>query len=324
MKAFVTGATGFIGRRFIERLQREGVEVVALVRNERHGLPKGIRVVYGNILKPDSLGNSGLGCDRLYHLAAMITFDPRLREELLRVNGQGTSNLLAAARRWDVERSVVVSSACTVGLSYAEDHLLDEDSPLAEGLAKSNPYLESKLATEKAAMTAAKNQTVVVVNPTTVYGPGDRSLNSGTLIQKIASSIFMPVPPGGSNVVDVDDVVEGIMAAGEHGQTGRRYIIGGANLSFAQIFSTIAAVVGHTPMLIPLPNWMRKPVAGAAWFAGQLMNSRFLTPQIVDDMFAFKYYSSALAKQELGWTPQYSFQESVRRAWDFYQKEGLV
>lgn len=324
MKAFVTGATGFIGRRLVARLHGEGVEVIALVRNERHGLPESIRVIRGDVLAPDSIGESGLGCDRLYHLSALITFDPRRRDELLRVNGQGTANILTAACRWKVERSVVVSSACTVGMSYAKDHLLDEDSPLVGGLTKSNPYLESKLFTERAAMAAALVQPVVIVNPTTVYGPGDWTLNSGTLVVRMAKSFVMPVPPGGSNVVDVDDVVEGILAAGERGQSGRRYILGGENLAFAQIFSTIASVVGHHPRLVPLPGWICGPMAGAAWVAGRLVSSRFLTPQIVSDMFAFKYYSCVRAKQELGWTPRYSFQESVERAWAFYRREGLA
>jgi dihydroflavonol-4-reductase len=122
----------------------------------------------------------------------------------------------------------------------------------------------------------------------------------------------------------VDDVVEGILAAGERGQAGRRYILGGENLSFSHLFSTIAGVVGHRPLMMPLPIWMRKPAMGAAWFAGRFTANRFLTPQIVGDMFAYKYYSSALAKQEFSWIPRYSFKDSIRRAWDFYQQEGFI
>ena len=324
VKAFVTGATGFIGRRLVERLHQDGTEVTALVRNEQHGLPKGISTVCGDILAPDSLENSGLGCDRLYHLAAMITFDPRRKEELVRVNGLGTANVLEAACRWNVPRCVVMSSACTLGLSYAADHVLDEDSSPPEELANKNPYMKSKLATEKAAMDASTDTAVVVVNPTTVYGPGDWTLNSGALVVKIAQSRLIPVPPGGGNVVDVDDVVEGILAAGEHGQSGRRYILGGENLSFGQIFSTIASVVKHYPLMISLPGWMREPIALGISVAGRLVNNRFLTPQIVSDLFVFKYYSCPRAEQELGWVPRYTFPESVERAWAFYLREGLV
>jgi dihydroflavonol-4-reductase len=122
----------------------------------------------------------------------------------------------------------------------------------------------------------------------------------------------------------VDDVVEGIILGGERGQTGHRYILGGENLSFAETFSTIASEVGHRPLFVPFPRWMRRPMAGAAWVAGYVVGSRFLTPQIIGDMFAFKYYSSRRAKEELDWSPKYSFRESIGRAWHFYQREGLA
>lgn len=324
MKVFVSGATGFIGRRLVEKLNRKGIRVIALVRNDGHGLPDGTQTVCGDMLVPESLGKSGLGCDRLYHLGGMITFDPRKRDILIRVNGDGTKNVLEAAKRWNVERLVVVSSACTVGLSYSRDRLLDEDDPVVEKFVRDNPYMESKVIAEREALRAAKEQIVTIVNPTTVYGPGDYTLNSGTLVLKVARSGVMAVPPGGSNVVDVDDIVEGILMAGERGRTGRRYILGAENLEFGKIFSIIADVVGHRPRLVTLQGWMRRPTEVAVKIIGQLYRSRFLTPQIVRDMFAFKYYSNRRAKQEIGWTPRYSFQQSVERAWAFYRQEGMT
>ena len=324
MRALVTGATGFIGSRLVARLCEEGTEVVALSRRPARALPEGARFIAADVLEPDSLARAGDGCGRLYHLAALVTFDPRRREELLRVNGQGTANVLAAARRWGVERCVVVSSAITLGLSASPDTVLDEEARPTEAMARSNPYLASKLEAERMAAEAAGSQSVTIVNPTTVYGPGDWSLNSGTLIRKIARSRVVPVPPGGGNVVDVDDVVAGVLAAGEGGQPGRRYVLGGANLPFTEIFSTIADVVGHRPSWVRLPRWMRGPMAAAAWVAGRLTGNRFLTPQIVGDLFAFKYYSSARAERELGWTPAHAFRESVERAWAFYRSEGLA
>ena len=324
MRALVTGATGFIGSRLVARLHGEGSEVVALARREGRGLPEGVRFVRGDILAPESLGEAGRGCQRLYHLAARITFDPRRREELLRVNGQGTANVLAAARRWGAERCVVVSSACTLGLSRTSHRVLDEESVAATEEAERNPYLASKLEAERVAREAARDQAVVIANPTTVYGPGDWTLNSGTLVVKIARSRVIPVPPGGSNVVDVDDVVAGILAAGERGESGHRYVLGGANLTFAEIVSTISSVVGRRPLRVGVPGWMRWPMAAAAWGAGRLTGRRFLTPQIVADLFDFKYYSNARARQELGWEPKCTFHESVERAWAFYQQEGLA
>ncbi len=323
MKAFVTGATGFIGRRLVEKLKNDGVEVIALVRTASVQLPEGVHVVRGDILQPDSFRNAGKGCGRVYHLAALITFDPRRRGDLLQVNGNGTVNVLACANDWGVESSVVVSSACTIGLSQSREHVLDEDAPLSQTLVRSNPYLESKLCAERAALDCSDCR-VVIVNPTTVYGSGDWTLNSGTLIKQVARSPVLPLPPGGSNVVDVDDVVNGIIAAGEHGRSGYRYILGGENLTFKQIFAIIARAVKHQPVFVPLPAYLRPPMAAAAWLAGRLIGNRFLTPQIVGDLFAYRFYSSARAARELGWSTRYSFEESVKRAWDFYQREKLV
>lgn len=315
----VTGATGFIGSRLVERLLAQGDEVVALARN------KGDRNLFvGDVTRPDTLGDAGRGCSRLYHLAGLVSFDPRRADDLLRVNGQGTANILAAAQRWGIERSVVVSSAITLGVSDTPGKLLDEDAAPAPREIRRNPYLASKLAAEAAARVAADAHHVVIVNPTTVYGPGDRTLNSGTLIAKIARSRLVPVPPGGGNVVDVDDVAAGIIAAGERGASGRRYVLGGANLSFAEIFAAIAEAVGRRPRWLPLPKAARWPMAAAAWLGGRLTGNRFLTPQIVGDLFRFKHYSSARAERELGWEATRPFRESVERAWAFYRQEGLL
>ncbi len=124
--------------------------------------------------------------------------------------------------------------------------------------------------------------------------------------------------------MDVDDVVEGIVAAGERGASGRRCALGGANLHFADIFATIAEVLGRKPRWVRLPRVMRCPMAAAAWLAGQITGNRFMTPQIVSDLFRFKYYSSARAAKELAWAAEQPVRDSVERACAFYRREGLL
>ena len=326
MKVFVTGATGFLGRRLVQRLLVDGHQVTALVRSAAATLPGEVEVVRGDLMDPSAYRKAGEGSERLYHLAAKITFDPACLEELLKVNGEGTRHVLEVAADWGVERAVVVSSACTLGLSCDPEKILDEESPLDPRLIERNPYLASKLACERQATAAADRGkgTVVVVNPTTVYGPGDETLNSGTLVQKVAQGMALPVPPGGSNVVDVDDVIEGILRAGERGRSGRRYVLGGENLHFREIFATIAEVVGRRPVFVPVPGISRPFFGLAAWGLGKFTGSRFLTPQIVEDLFAFKFYSSRRAEEELKWRPAHGFGSSVRRAWEYYQDRGLL
>jgi dihydroflavonol-4-reductase len=326
MRAFVTGATGFIGRRLVERLTEAGAEVTALVRRQAQELPVATGIVQASLEDPvEKLAGAMTGHDVVYHLAARVSFDPGRLTELLRVNGEGTRRVLQAAGRAGVPRTVVVSSACTIGLSRRPDRVLDEGTPPDPWLEKRNPYLRSKRVAEGHAFDAArKGQWVTVVNPTTVFGPGDRSLNSGTLVRQVARAPVVLVPPGGSNVIDVDDTVEGIWAAALRGRSGRRYILGGVNLRFGEIIERIARVVGRNPLRIRLVSAARYPLAGAAWMMQHLTRSRLITPQIISDTFAFKYYSSRRAEAELGWRAHRDFTGTLGAAWDFYRREGLI
>jgi len=324
LKVFVTGAGGFIGRALLRQLVKQGDEVIALVRKSVFELPKEVRLVYGDILAPDSWKGSVSGCQILYHLAAFVSFDPRQRRQLQLVNAKGTEEVLKAACCSNVATTVVVSSACTLGLSYEKDKLLDETSAADKKLIDHNPYLESKLLQEGEALIASKRQRVVIVNPTTVYGPGDWSLNSGTLIKQVAGSIFLPVPSGGSNTVDVEDVAGGIILAARRGSSGQRYVIGGQNLTFQEIFQVISQAVRRKPIFIPLASAMRFPLSLSAGIFGRLTNSRFITPQIINDMFIFKYYSTELAESCLGFKKRYSFQETIQRALGFYRENNLL
>jgi len=324
LRVFVTGATGFIGRVFVGKLIERGDEVVALVRDKNHNLPKGVNLAYGDIMFRDSLKEAGRGCKMLYHLAAIVSFNREDSTQLILVNGQGTFNVLSASLGWGVEKAVVLSSACAMGLSRRREILLDENSQPTRVCIRNNPYLQSKLLAESHAFSFTDRLKVVVVNPSTVYGPGDWRLNSGTLIKNIAGSSVVPVPSGGGNVVDVEDAAEAIILAGEKGVSGKRYIVGGHNMLFKDIFEDIACAIQRHPAFILLPPWARLPMSFSAGFFGRFINRGFVTPQIINDMFLFRYYSTRLALEELGFRPRYTFRESLDRAWAFYLVNGLI
>ncbi len=324
MRCFITGATGFIGRHVVDILLRQGHEVVALVRHNAADLPPAVRAVKADLLDVASLRSSMRGCELAFHLAALITFDLRQRHELRRVNCQGTESLLAAAAQSGVRRAIIASSACTLGISACAAEIRDERRYASLAEEARNPYLASKIAAERAASAFLDRLEVVIVNPTTVYGPGDRTLNSGTLFLRLARGNVIPVPPGGSNVIDVEDTAAGFVAAAERGRSGERYVLGGENLSFAEIFQVIAAALGRSPSWLPLPPWLCFPTVLAVALLNLVQRDRFFTPQIAADLFAFKYYTSAKAKSELGWKPLYTFAESAQRALLYYRARGLL
>ena len=323
MKAFVTGGTGFIGRRLVQLLVEQGSEVTVLTRNTAIKFPPAVKIVHGDIINPSTIKDIEGEFDIVFHLAAIISFNLSMAKELELVNVQGTRNILEASKRWKAGRTVLVSSACTMGVSPTT-RLLDENARLGDKLISRNPYMASKIKMEDLAISLSREQEIVIVNPTTVYGSGDWSLNSGTLIKKIATSKILPAPPGGSNVIDVDDVADGIIAAGKNGLSGKRYILGGENLTFNEIFTVIANIVGKSPLFLPLPKWTCMPVSTLIGILGKLTRSRFLTRQIFEDMYYYKYYSSGLAQKELSWQPKYKFEDSIKRAWSFYTECKLI
>lgn len=326
MRAFVTGGTGFIGRCLVKRLMDDGHDVKILTRAKSSPAPGGAAWVRATLEDGvGALAGAMTGADVLFHLAAQVSFDPAKLPELLRVNAEGTRTVLEAAKIAGVARSVVVSSACTIGLSHSAQDILNEDTPLDEALTERNPYLKSKHLAERYALDAhTAGQWVTIVNPTTVYGPGDDTLNSGTLVRQVASAGVLPVPSGGSNVVDVEDVALGIMAAADKGEPGRRYILGGANLTFREIFDRIADAVGRRPVFVSIPRIARAPMIAAAWFVQRMTGSRLITPQIVADTFAYKFYSSERAKTALGWRATRGFATTLENAWRYYRKSGLI
>ncbi len=326
MRAFVTGATGFLGRRLVDRLLADGHNVTALVRSHEHGLPSAVTTIPGQLPDDADALDTGLArIDVIFHLAAFVSFDPHQSDRLLHVNAEGTRVILSAARDAGVAKTVVVSSACTIGLARRSNSLLDESTPTNPTLLQRNPYMCSKCAAEAYAIeAAAKGLNVIIVNPTTVFGPGDRSLNSGTLVKQVAESAVVPVPAGGSNVVNIDDVIEGILAAACKGQPGARYILGGENLYFSEIYRQIANVVGRAPLFVSVPRFAKPAMTALAWAIQRITGSRLITPQIVADTFAFKFFSSARAERELGWKARRTFSDTLAAAWDYYQREGLI
>lgn len=219
----------------------------------------------------------------------------------------------------------MVSSAITCGLASTSTELLNETAADDPHRAARNPYLASKRAAERFAVEAsAAGLHVVIVNPTTVIGPGDHSLNSGTLFTQVATGRVVPVPPGGTNVVDVDDAAEGILAGLHRGRSGQRYIIGGRNLPYRDLFRRIAEVVGRHPVWLPLGAAARNPMKAAAWAIQQLRASRLITPQVVEETFAFKYFDCGKAAAELGWTPRRDLRRTLADAWSYYVREHLI
>jgi len=330
-RVLVTGASGFIGANLVQRLAREGYPVRVLLRKTAHHpflATAPVERVDGDITDIGSVQTALAGCRYVFHAAAHISFNRSDRPRLYRTNVEGTRIILEGALRSGIRRFIHVSACAVFGSLDKKDAVLDETSPAA--VSEDNVYAYSKrLAEEEVMRSCDQGLDCVIANPCTVYGQGDKTLNSGSLIKAVYSGRLRFMPPGGTSYVSVDDAVEGLILLMEKGRMKERYILCAENLTYKDLCRRIASALGVQEPRSTLPAFLSGPsVLGVSILESLLgvfnIRPSFLSSQIVSELFRYKYFSPEKSKRELGWSPRVSLEESVRRAFDFYRAEGLV
>lgn len=301
----ITGANGFVGSAVVRALLHRGYEVRALVRQTSDtanlaGLD--IDIAHGDLLEPPSLARALRGCEGLFHVAADYRLWAREPREILQANLRGTHNVLLAAQRCGVRRIVHTSSVATLCLHH-DGTPADEDAPahLADMI---GTYKRSKFLAEALVRRCAHaEQDIVIVNPAAPVGPRDaKPTPTGRMVLDAARGRMPAYVDTGLCIVHVDDVAAGHVLAFERGQRGRRYILGGENLSLRDILAAIAELRGRRPPRIRLPHSAVLPVAhvAEAWarISGKAPNLTVDGARLARHRM---YFSSARAEAELGW-----------------------
>lgn len=258
MKVLVTGATGFLGHWLTRRLLDEGFEVRVLVRsrNKLEDLQDlKLEVVEGDVTNLASVETACRGVGGVFHLAGLIAYSRAQRAAMEAVNVQGTKNVIQAIQKNGQARLLHLSSVVAVGAGFTKNDILNEQSPY--NIHHLNlGYFETKHDAEIAVFDAVKKGRLdaVAINPSTIYGPGDAKKGSRGAQLKVARGKFPFYPPGGVNVVHVDDVVDLCIKAFRSGVTGERTIACGENLTIQETFERIAKLAGVKPPSIALPR----------------------------------------------------------------------
>jgi dihydroflavonol-4-reductase len=326
MKALVTGATGFVGSNIAAALAARGDHVRVLRRaTSRLDALEGVPVEYvvGDILDPDSLMAAMQDRELVFHVAAMSQYWRSNKDTVYRVNVEGTHNVMHAALAAKVQRVVHTSSVAALG--YPPRGTIADESQIFPPELSWWPYGHSKYMAElEVGKAVERGLPAVIVNPTIVIGPKDVNFISGSLIRASVKGQLRVVPPGGSNIVHVDDVVAGHLAAARLGRVGERYILGGENLSHWEAAETIASVTGGARPRLVLPHWPLPPLARFidAFNALNPQPPLVAGEQILLGGETF-YVNNSKAVHELG-LPQTPFRQAVADAYTWYREHGLL
>ncbi|MFC1463618.1 MAG: SDR family oxidoreductase [Candidatus Brachytrichaceae bacterium NZ_4S206] len=326
MLALVTGATGFVGANLVEALNARGWSVRALHRPSSSlkalaGLH--YESALGDVTEPASLGAAMAGVDVVFHVAAVADYWRSDASRMMRVNVDGTRNVLQAALDAGVRRVVFTSSCASLGRPPF-GQVLNERAQF-NLQPHQFPYGYSKhLAEQVCREFIAHGLDVVIVNPAVVFGPRDVNLISSSLIVEATRRTIPFVPPGGVSVVDVADVCAGHIAAAERGCTGERYILTGVNLTYRQLFDTVADVVGRPRPRLVLPAALFKAAAPPVDFLHRRLGWKLpVSSEQVRFAAETFWFDPSKAQRELGLTAR-PLAETITRTYAWYVEHGYI
>ncbi|HXX28343.1 MAG TPA: hopanoid-associated sugar epimerase [Terriglobales bacterium] len=328
MKAFVTGATGFLGSHLARVLSEQGAELRLLVRPSsdlRNIEGLAAERVTGDLREPETLEKAVAGCEVVFHVAADYRLWVRDPDQMYRSNVEGTRAILKAAEKHRVRRVVYTSSVATMGFS-SNGQLADENSPVSLD-SMIGPYKRSKFMAEQLAIQAGRSHLdVVVVNPTTPVGERDiKPTPTGRIIVDFLKKKFPAYLDTGLNLVDAKECALGHLAALEKGRSGERYILGGENLTLKQILDKLEQITGLPSPQVRVPHF----VALAAGVVDELVTGRILgrEPRATVDAVRMArkkmFVSTGKAERELGWKPV-DVEDALRRAVDWFRRNRYV
>lgn len=322
MRVAVTGGTGVVGTALVKHLIEAGHQVRGLARSEPAVdafTALEVEPVLGDLADAESVERLVDGADWVFHVAGLNLLCPLDPDQLWLSNVAGTQTVLEACRRKGVGRLIHTSSAVTVGETQGS---VGDENTTHRGSFLSH-YERSKFESEKLVLGGDQDLDVVVVNPSSVQGPG-RSSGTGQLLLAAVKHNFPLVSDFTFSTVDIDDCARGHLLAAEMGRAGQRYILSGATLSTIDALGMIGAITGVEPRFRLLRPSAVRAVGGIAGVAFQI--ARRQPPVCAETVRVLLHghrYDGSRATRDLGlnYAP---IEETLRRTVEWFEAEGLL
>lgn len=313
MKVAVTGAAGYLGTNLLPLLADRGHEITAIDRvvPQQPG-PAGVTWVSADVLDPESMRSALAGAEIVYHLVAVITLAEK-NDLAWRVNTEGVRVVAEAALATGVRRMVHASSIHAFD-QYTCGGSIDETS--ARSTDPALPVYDRSKWQGEIELRAVIEQGLdaVLCNPTGVYGPRDLSTPLSRINRTLRDAALGRVPAmigGGFDLVDVRDVAEGLILAGEKGRTGENYLLGGEMTSMLDVCRTAATINGKKgPRFVISPKVITglMPVLEPI---GKRLGTDIVSKAAIGALVSAPIVDHGKATRELGYQPR-PLQETVR------------
>ena len=324
MRILVTGATGFVGNNLIRLLTQQNFDVIATARptsNMKSLKGLNVQVKHGDLTDDAFLNDLVKNVDTIVHSAALIQIGWSKLDQSLAVNVNSTRALATAAMQNDV-KFIHVSTVDTLAKATRKAPCKEDDR---EPTKPQCSYVVSKTRGERAILELVdQGLNAVIVHPGFMVGPWDWAPSSGEMMLAIANNWVPFSPGGGCSVVDVRDVADGIINAINRGKRGQRYILGGENMTYLQLWRMMAKTVGKKGPLTSM-GW---PAARTIGFFGDVFTRLWGKEGQVNSAALqmgqiYHYYDSRKAIDELGYKIS-DVASALQDAWAWFKEYGYV
>jgi dihydroflavonol-4-reductase len=310
VRVFVTGGTGFIGGRVVAALCERGDDVVCLVRSPEKAVDmsaRGCELVTGDLADEASIRSGMNGCDAVIHAAAVyeVGIPKSERTAMYEANVLGTEHVLRKALEEKIPKVVYVSTIAAFGNTRGQ--VVDESYTFPGGKHTSY-YEETKVKAHEVARRLIEEEDLpcVIVQPGTVYGPGDHSAVGTQMKQFMAGRMpAIAFPDLGINLAHVDDIAQGVLLALDKGKVGDSYVLGGQITTMREMIETLAKVSGRKAPKRTMPTPLLKALTPIGPVVGKVMGQPPNLSELISSADGVTFWAKHdKAMRELGYSPR--------------------
>jgi dihydroflavonol-4-reductase len=307
-KVLITGGTGFLGTHIVRQMLDAGEKNLRVMASRVPGwmTDSGVEPSEGSVTDPSDVAAAVKNVSAIFHLAGRVSRDNADAAEMNNIHLQGTRLLCEAAKDAGVKTIVLASSSGTIAVTEG-DEILDESYQAPVDIISRWAYYASKYYQERTAIENfdGHGMRLVIVNPSLLLGPDDERLSSTKPVLDFLGRKIPYCPSGGLNFVDARDAAAAFISALEKGKHQERYLLGAANMTFAQFFGRLERLSGVAAPAMRVPK--KLAMAGSSMISSLYKNwgrTSPVTPSEVEQAEHFWYFTSAKAEEELGFNPR--------------------